>query len=355
MSIFTRYLLGKFLKYFLIILLSLEIFFTGIDFLQYFKDLPNSANLQLLYFFYNAFVTLAITLPLSIIFGWVITLTLFIKRNEIVSFYALGISKKQVIKPIVYISILISLGYIYLQTTPLAYAHEQQSKILHNKFFANEKTDIFLKYNNYFVYFQKLYPLDKKAINIHIFQLKNNNIIESITAPKAYYKNKRWYVIDAKIIKKPKVIEWGKSKLQVTHEKFLYTLEGFEPKIINNVYKGNISFSIMDALNAIFLLEEQDFNTNKIKAVLYTSVFTPFFVVPLLIIIFIYSAASNRFFNVSKFISLAIFATLLIWGIMFLLQKLAVGGILIPEIAIILPLLLISTIVYILYLKRINT
>jgi lipopolysaccharide export system permease protein len=82
LSIFTKYLLGKFLKYFFIILISLEIFFTGINFLQNFKQLPQSANLQLLYFFYNAFVTLNIALPLSIVFGWTITLTLFIKHNE---------------------------------------------------------------------------------------------------------------------------------------------------------------------------------------------------------------------------------------------------------------------------------
>lgn len=354
MSIFTRYLLGKFLKYFFLILISLEIFFTGIDFLQYFKQLPQSANLQLLYFFYNAFVTLNITLPLSIIFGWIITLTLFIKHNEIVSFYALGISKKQVIKPILYISSLLTISFIGLQTTSLAYAHEQQSNILHNKFFISEKSDIFLKYNDYFIYFKKLYPLEKKAIDIHIFKVKNNNITESIIASKAYYKNKRWYVIDAKIIKKPKIINWDTSKLTIIHEKFLYTLDNFEPKIINNIYKGKSSFSIMDAINAIYLLEEQNFNTNKIKAVLYSSVITPFFVIPLLLLIFIYSSVSNRFFNTSKFISLGIFSTLLIWGVMFLFQKLAIGGILKAEIAILLPMGVLFIIVYIIALRKIN-
>ena len=49
MKIITKYLLSKNIKYFLIILISLEIFFVGIDLLQYFTRLPNSANLQLLY------------------------------------------------------------------------------------------------------------------------------------------------------------------------------------------------------------------------------------------------------------------------------------------------------------------
>ena len=69
MKIITKYLLLKYLKYFFIILISLEFFFVGIDLLQNLSDLPNSANLQLLYVMYNAFFTFTITLPLSLVFG----------------------------------------------------------------------------------------------------------------------------------------------------------------------------------------------------------------------------------------------------------------------------------------------
>ena len=40
MSILTKYIIEKYLKNFIIILLSLEIFFVGIDFLQNFKSIP---------------------------------------------------------------------------------------------------------------------------------------------------------------------------------------------------------------------------------------------------------------------------------------------------------------------------
>ena len=354
MSIFTRYLLGKYLKYFFIILISLEVFFVGIDILQYFSRLPKSANLQLLYILYDTFFTLTITIPLSIIFAWIITITMLVKHNDIVSFYSLGISKKKLLKPIINISLLIVLTLIGLQTTPLAYSAEQKEKILQHKYFVNEKSNIFLKYNDYFVYFGKLAPIEKKAYNIHIYKLKNNNVIETIIAKQAFYQNKRWYVIDAKIITKPEVINWDTSKLTVTYEKFLYTLEGFEPSIINNVYKTQTYFSILDAIYTIALLENQDFNTNKIKAILYSQLFIPFFVIPIIIFIFIYSSDSNRFFNVSKFISISIFLTLLLWGTFFLLQKLAVGGVLGAEISIVVPLVTLLLGSYILYLKKVN-
>ena len=54
MKTLTRYLLEKYFKNFIIVLLSLEIFFVGIDYLQNFKSIPDSANLQLLYVLYKS-------------------------------------------------------------------------------------------------------------------------------------------------------------------------------------------------------------------------------------------------------------------------------------------------------------
>jgi len=353
LKIITKYLLKKYIKYFLIILLSLELFFVGIDLLQYFARLPNSANLQLLYVMYNVFFTLTITLPLSLVFAWIVTLTFLIKDNALVSFYALGISQKNILVPIILITTLFTIVLIALQSTPLAYSYEQREKILHNRYFVNEQNNIFLKYNEYFVYFKKLYPIEKKAIDIHIFKTKNNDIVETIVGKKAFYQNNKWYVIDTKITQKPENIDWNSSKLNVSYEKFLYTLEGFEPKIISNVYKGKAQYSVIDAIRTILLLDIQDFNTNKIKSILYAQIFMPFFVLPLIVLIFIYTTPSSRFFNSALFISGMIFLTLSVWGILFLLQKLALGSIVLAEIAIILPVILFFIISYILYNKKI--
>ena len=60
MNILTRYILKKYLINFIIVLISMEIFFVGIDFLQNFNMIPKSANLQLLYILYNTFFTLTL-------------------------------------------------------------------------------------------------------------------------------------------------------------------------------------------------------------------------------------------------------------------------------------------------------
>ena len=353
MKIITKYLLAKYVKYFLIILLSLELFFVGIDFLQYFSRLPSSANLQLLYIMYNVFFTLTITLPLSLVFGWIVTLTFLIKDNALVSFYSLGVSKREILLPILLITTFFTLVLIGLQSTPLAYSYEQKDKIIKNKYFIDEQKNIFLKYNEYFVYFKKLYPLEKKAEDIHIFKIHNQDVVEIIVGKKAFYQNSKWYVLDTKIIKKPENINWVDSKLDVSYEKFLYTLEGFEPQIISNVYKGKAQYSVIDAIRTILLLDTQESNTNKIKAILYSQIVTPFFVLPLIVIILIFTSPSSRFFNSAFFITISIFSTLSVWGIVFLLQKLALGSVVLAEIAIILPVILFFILAYILYYKKI--
>lgn len=355
MSILTKYILKKYLLNFIIVLISLELFFVGIDFLQNFKNLPESANLQLLYILYNGFFTLTLALPLSIVFGWVITLVIFIKNNEFVAFNALGSTRKEIFRPVINISMFLLTILILLQATPLAYSYEQKRKIVNNEYFTNTKSDIFLKYNDYYIYFEKLFPLEKRAENIHIFKVDNMDVIETIQGEKAYFQNDKWYVVNVKITNKPIDININESKLDIRYEKFLNTLEGFKPKILDNVYENNSDFSIIDAVSAMILLNEQKINTQKIRSVLYNQIVIPFFVIPLLLLIYAYASLNSRFFNISKFTSVSIFGTLIVWGFFFMLFKFTNGGVLIPEVSILLPMFLWIVISIYFYNRKINS
>ncbi|MDY0052295.1 MAG: LptF/LptG family permease, partial [Aliarcobacter sp.] len=272
-----------------------------------------------------------------------------------VAFNALGATRKEIFIPVVNISIFLLTLLILFQVTPLAYSYDQKRKIVNNQYFTSSKSDIFLKYNNYYVYFEKLLPLEKRAENIHIFKVNDMDIVETIIGEKAYFQNNRWYVVDVKIINKPININVENSKLDVRHEKFLHTLDGFKPKILDNVYEGNTEFSILDAISALILLNEQGINTQKIRSVLYNQIIIPFFIIPILLLIYAYSSLNSRFFNISKFTSFSIFGTLIVWGFFFMLFKFTSGGVIIPEISILLPMFIwvISSIYF--YNKKINS
>ncbi|MCG3664054.1 LptF/LptG family permease [Aliarcobacter butzleri] len=355
MSILSKYILKKYLINFIIVLISLELFFVGIDYLQNFKNIPASANLQLLYILYNSFFTLTLALPLSIVFGWIVTLVLFIKNNEFVAFNALGATRKNIFMPVVIVSISLLITLIFLQMTPLAYSYEQKRKILNDEYFSNTKSDIFLKYNEYYVYFQKLLPLEKKAENIHIYKVKGDNLVETIIGEKAYFQNDKWYVVDVKVINKPENIDISNSKLDVRYEKFLHTLEGFKPKILDNVYESKSDFSIMDAVSALILLKDQGMNTQKIRTILYNQLIIPFFVIPILILVYSFASLNSRFFNMAKFVSFSIFGTLIVWGFFFLVFRLTSSGTIIPEISMLLTMFIWMVFSIYFYNKKINS
>lgn len=354
MSILTRFILKKFLITFFIVLSSLELFFVGIDLLQNFKRLPDSANLQLLYLLYNSFFTLTLALPLALVFTWIVTLVVFIKNNELVALNAVGATKKDILKPVVFVSAIFISILVLLQATPLAYSSDQKNKILKNQYFTNTKTDVFLKYNNNYIFFKKLLPLEKKAEDVYIYTIKDDDIIQSIVAKKAYFQNNRWYIVDAKILSKPSTIDIKTSKLEFRYEKFLHTLEGFKPKILDNVLEIKSSFSILDAMSALILLSDQDINTQKVRANLYYQAFVPYFIIPLILLLFAFTTLNSRFFNISQFVSFSIFYTLIIWGVFYMLFKFSSGGIVIPEVSLLVPLILWFVISTLIFQKKVN-
>lgn len=354
MNILSIYILKKFIKYFIVILLSLELFFIAIDLFHSLKWLPESANLQFLYIAYYAFFILTITLPLSLIFAWIVTIIDFIKGSELVAFFSLGYSYKSIFLPVITTASILIFILLSLQATPLAYAEEQKARILDNEYFSSFKEQLLLKYDNYFVYFEKLQPVLKRAENIKVFKIENDNVVETIEAKNAYYQNDRWYIVDAKILKKPQTIDWDSSKIEIKREKFLYILEGFKPKILDNVYETKSQYSIMDAIEAFALLWEQGLSTDKIRTSLYYQIVGSFFVIPTLILIFIFTSINKRFFNLAKFSSLSIFLTLMVWGTFFLLYKLSMGGVILPEFAILLPIFSLLFITRYFYIKRIK-
>ncbi len=353
MSIITKYILKKYFLHFIIVLVSLQLFFVGMDFLQNSKDLPNSANLQLLYFMYNSFFTLTLTLPLSLVFGWILTLVIFVRNNELVAFTSLGAKKNAIYLPVVLISLVLLLLLISIQMTPMAYSYEQKKKILDGNYFTTTKENIFLKYNDNFIYFKKLFPFKKEAEDIHIYKVKDKDIVETIIAKKAIFQNDKWYIIDAKIIKKPKELNFDTSKLEVRYEKFLNTLESFKPKILDNVYEDKSTFSILDAWSALSLLSKQNVNTDKIRSAIYYEIVIPFFIFPLIMLIFAFTTYNRRFFNLGSFTSFSIFGTLVIWGLFFMLHKFSNSAVIKPEILLLVPMFLWYLIAYFIYKRKI--
>jgi lipopolysaccharide export LptBFGC system permease protein LptF len=67
----------------------------------------------------------------------------------------------------------------------------------------------------------------------------------------------------------------------------------------------------------------------------------------------LFTNPSSRFFNTAAFTSITIFTTLITWGVLFFLQKLALGGVVLGELAIIMPLVILFIVTYYIYNKKV--
>ncbi|MBZ7934197.1 LptF/LptG family permease [Campylobacter sp. W0065] len=341
MWIFFRFISEIYLKNFFIIFLSLIGFYCGIDLLLNFKDLPQSVNLQLLYTVFLACSAVPYILPLSIVFAFILSLISMIRTNEFVSFYALGISKNLVvIFPFLW-ALFFCCIYIGLNFTSFAYANDYKKNILKNGVLNKQGGEVFLKFNNDFVYISKINNGQNSVQNIKIFDLNNSTLNSFVEAKTASFKEGNWILKDGNLTTLPKEYILGTKGLDVQEFKELSALEGFKPKIIESV-ASNSNYSILDAWESLKLFKDQNISIETLKINLYKLIFMPFFAPFLMLIMYYYFPVISRFFNLAFVAFVAFIVTLLFWGLLFLFSRLSENGVIISEIGIVLPIVLLG-------------
>jgi lipopolysaccharide export system permease protein len=335
-----KYVSLHYLKYFFIILIALVIFTVGFDYMSTANKLE-SANLLLIYLTYKSFYATDLLFPLALVFAMISTKILLIRTNALVSFYSLGYSKVDILKPFVVVSTILTMIFVALHAIPhFSRADEFSQNIRKNAQYLSPTRDLFFTYEDKFVYISKMLPLQKKAQNIRVFTIHNNSLKEVLVAKEASYKDDAWFIPKASIIQKPDDVSFSSLGIRVLDGESLSILQGFRPKMLDQVYEGKVNFTIQNALDAYLLLKEQNVNTDAIKSALYRIFIYPFYVPCLIVIIFFFVPISSRFLNVSLFSFGAILASLMVWGILFMLGELAKNKTIPSEVGIIMPVVI---------------
>jgi lipopolysaccharide export system permease protein len=340
-----KYISLHYLKYFFIILTALVMFLVGFDYMQNAEQLSKSANLVLIYLVYRSFFAIDMLLPLALVFSMISTKIFLIRSNALVSFYSLGYSRIDILRPFVVVSSVVVVLFILLHSiSNFSRADEFSNNIRKHSEYLSPTRDLFFTYKDKYVYFSKMLPLQEKAEGIRVFSLNNNSLKEVIVANSASYRNDFWHIKAADIITKPDDISFDSLGIKTNTQDDLQILKGFRPKILDQVYEGKVNFTIKDGLEALVLLENQNIDVSTIRGALYKIFVYPFFIPSLVVIIFFFVPISVRFLNVTLFSFAAILATLLIWGILFMLIELSNNKTIPSEVGVIAPVMLLFSI-----------
>jgi lipopolysaccharide export system permease protein len=352
MKLFEKYIVKNYLKNFFIIFIALDLFYVGVDLLTNYNNIPDSANLQILYSVFQGMNAVNYVLPLSIVFGMVVTYFSMIKSNELICMYASSISKRSLVKPFFLTALGLTIVYIGLNCTEFAYAYEYSVNLKKYNRISTSSEDLFLKNDNQYIYFKKLDPLKQVAYDVTIFEVNNIDVAKIIRASVATFIQNQWVLKDVSVVYKPYVKTLDDAGYHTENVQELKMMENFKPKIMDNVYQSEYTLSITDGMDALLFLENQGVNTSKIKATLFYQLFFPLFA-PFLIVILYYKApVMGRYFNMALIASSFAFVTLVVWSGLFLLSRLAANGVIFSEIAILLPIILLFLIALHFYAKR---
>jgi lipopolysaccharide export system permease protein len=331
-----------YLRYFSIVLIALSSFMVGFDLMDNASELPNSANLVLIYIMYKYFYAIDMMLPISLIFAIIASLVELVRSNALAAYYALGYSKTRIMAPFLSVASLLILIYIALHATNFARSNEFANNLRETSQFIRPTSNLFFTHEGSYIYFGNLYPLSKRAEDIRVFRFKEGTLKEALSAKEAVYDddNRYWNIKKAHLIRPPEGFDLKALGITTEDKENLKVLRDFKPKILDQVYEGKANFTIGDGLDALELLENQNVDVAKIKSAMYRSFVTPWFAPILMVLFFTYAPVSARFLNLSFFSFGAILVTLIVWGLLFMLGELSNNKTLTPEMGIISPIIL---------------
>ncbi|WP_169763610.1 LptF/LptG family permease [Campylobacter mucosalis] len=339
MNLYARYVGWVYFKSFLVVFLSLLLFYVGIDLLSNLKDIPSSANTQILYFLITCVSAVSYVLPISLVFALIVAKINMVRSNELVSFYALGVSKNALIRPPFFIALLITIFYVGLNFTPFAYAYDYQKSLIKDRDFNKITNDTLVKFDGKFVYIKELNPLENKILSVDIFDI-NETTLKSVTSiDMAKFKDNQWYANETNTTYLPDKIELGKAGLTLESGKNEVALSGFKPKSIQSANVADkSSLSVVDVLDFIFTFKDEGIELNSARSMFYSLTIYPFFAPLLVLVLYYYLPVTGRFFNLAFVSFILVLVTLVLWGVLFVLIKFSQSATILPEIGILLPI-----------------
>jgi lipopolysaccharide export system permease protein len=319
----------------LALLAGLSTAFATIDYFQHAQQLASS-NYKILYIFYMWEEALALLFPLAIVFAVIMTKVMLIKQSNMVALHSFGYTTRKLFAPFGVVAIGVYILFLGLHTTEFSYAKDKARALLDRSTGAYEVSDLFFIYDGDFVYAKELDPIRKEIHDLTLFKLEGNRLLYTFRAKEARFNGKEWDASDI-IIKELHDDEQGAKSYKTYFIEQMKTLVGYRPQVIESIYEGK-TLNILDTFSAWRLLEEQGLPTEKLRSALYYKALFPLFAIAMALILFFKIPFHPRYMNMAWVVAIAVGSTFVVWGAFFALNQIGQNGVLVPELAMIVPL-----------------
>ncbi|HOP48346.1 MAG TPA: LPS export ABC transporter permease LptG [Desulfobacteraceae bacterium] len=145
MGILSRYLLREFLKLFVLFLFAFLTLYLIVDFIQKIDDFneANAHGLMLTYFFFKAPLIVSQMIPVTTLLSVIVMFSQMKKHNEIMAMKSCGMSIFKISKPVIAVSILLSISVFLFSELIIPYTSARSNHIWHVDLDKSKKEGIY--------------------------------------------------------------------------------------------------------------------------------------------------------------------------------------------------------------------
>jgi lipopolysaccharide export system permease protein len=200
--IHDRYLLSRFIKFFLyavfafvVIFITVNVFEEIDNFIDHDATVVNIAR----YYVYSIPFVLTYVVPVSLLLGTVFAMGVLARRNELTALIASGVSLTRVATPIFAFALLVSLLFVFFNDLVVSQANRKRADIMRHDIEGREREDPDAKSNfrylgaEGFVFLAQTYSHENQALyDVVVQQFDGNTLERRIDAKNAKWNGSRW-------------------------------------------------------------------------------------------------------------------------------------------------------------------
>ncbi len=281
MKIITRYIIGDVFKYLFLVLALIISLVVAIDYLGTMDEFLH-AKISLVRAFYmvilripfisSQLIWIAFLLSVLIVFG------LMNKNNEIVTIKASGISVFALLRPVLFVGILLGIVLIFLSETiiPITILKANlihQKEIRKQTDISSKGENIWIKGNRQMTHIKYYHPSTKRVFGVtRYFFDEDFRLIKRIDAPKGIFQNKDWVLHDLM----EQILDTKTGEVRVLFHDTHHAQMDIVPEDLKKVVKKSEEMSFRELLSYIRKVRAEGYDATIYQVDLYAKTALPF-------------------------------------------------------------------------------
>lgn len=330
-----KYWLKEFVKFFSVIQLLILVIFVFIDYLSRMERFLNS-DISLVGAF--GYILLKVPFmfvqftPASILLATITIFGLMSKNNELLAIKSSGISGYSLIKPAIWIAVILAMLMFFLGETVIPFFmtkanYIKYSVIQKRNIYSSGREDIWIKSEDKLIHINFFDPVNQVVAGITVASLRKNfDLASRIDAKRAYYKDEKWVLKD--------IIEQIHDEHSMDYDVNLYDEKivkwDIKPEDLGAVVKKSEEMSFFELKKYVKKVEEEGYDARSYKVDLNAKIAFPFICI---IMVLTGAATGMRPFaknNIPAAIAIGVVIAFLYWAVYGFCLSLGYGAILPP-------------------------